>query len=76
MKYPGAFDRVPMETSTGHSEQAAQITTCARCQSKDKVTSVTITGRVVYLRCRRCRLVWCIRERRASFRTQDARKVF
>jgi hypothetical protein len=65
-----------METLTRHSDQSAPTTTCGRCQSKDKVTSVTITGRVVYLRCRRCRLVWSIRERRACFRTQDARKVF
>ena len=64
-----------METPTRRSEQAPPTTTCAACQDSDKVTSVTITGRVVYLRCRRCRLVWCIPERRASFRTQDARKV-
>jgi hypothetical protein len=65
-----------MGTSTRHSEQAAPTTTCAVCQSKDKVTSITIAGHVVYLRCQRCRLVWCIRERRISFRTRDARKVF
>jgi hypothetical protein len=65
-----------METPTRHSDEAPLTTTCAACQGSDKVTSVTITGRVVYLRCRRCRLVWRIPERRASFRTQDARKVF
>jgi hypothetical protein len=63
-----------METATRHPEQAP--TTCAACRSNDHVSSVTITGRVVYLRCRRCRLVWSIPERRSGFRTQDARKVF
>jgi transcription elongation factor Elf1 len=76
MKLTWAFDRAQMETPTRHSEQAPPTTTCAACQASDKVTSVTITGRVVYLRCRRCRLVWCIPERRVSFRMQDARKVF
>ncbi len=63
-------------SSTQHPEPGPRTTTCVACQSNDKVTSVTITGRLVYLRCRRCRLVWCIPERRAGFRTQDARKVF
>jgi len=65
-----------METPSRHSKQAPPTTTCAACQAGDKVTSVTTTGRVVYLRCRRCRIVWSIPERRASVRTQDARKVF
>jgi hypothetical protein len=65
-----------METRTRDSNEAPAATTCAGCHATDKVTSVTITGRVVYLRCRRCRIFWSIPERRASFRTQDARKVF
>ena len=51
-------------------------TICCQCGSSQKVTSATITGRVVYLRCSRCGLVWRVPERRADFRFQDARKVF
>ena len=65
-----------METTTRNSEEAQETTTCPECHAGDRVTSVTITGRVVYLRCKRCGIFWSIPERRASFRTQDARKVF
>jgi hypothetical protein len=65
----------PMETFDALSD-VDPTTTCRGCGSSEKVTSATLTGRVVYLRCSRCGVVWCVRERRAGFRVQDARKVF
>jgi uncharacterized Zn finger protein len=64
-----------METSDALPDLAS-TTICRECGSSEKVTSATITGRVVYLRCRGCGLVWRVPERRAEFRVQDARKVF
>jgi hypothetical protein len=63
----------PMATPVDPSGRAA--TPCQNCQSSG-VAGVVLAGEFVYLRCTTCGWVWTIPDRRASVRSEDARKVF
>jgi hypothetical protein len=55
---------------------ARAATPCPICHRERCVTSATIAGGFVYLRCETCAHVWAISDRRATRRPEDAVKVF